>query len=72
VTGFRLLRCDVAGEAQPVWLFSFPGCGERPIAIADGNLRELLRDYVTQGGTIPIADDLSEPTAERQGTLFHA
>ena len=76
MSGFRLQRADVTGEAQPVWLLRFPGDSERPLALPDGNLQEVIREYLDQGGKVPEAENESSvdsvPAEPRQGSLFDA
>lgn len=69
MSGYRLLRFDCDDEAQRQWALWFPGCGERPLLIPDGNARELLADFVRQGGSLPT-DAIESENGDSQRELF--
>lgn len=69
MSGFRLLRFDSSGEPQPQWALWYPGCAERPLVIADGNMAELFADFVRQGGSLPT-DAIESENGDSQRELF--
>lgn len=70
MSGYRLLRFDCNEETQRQWALWFPGCGERPLLIPDGNARELLADFVRQGGSLPNPDAIESESGDGQWELF--
>lgn len=65
--GFRLAKCDIDGEPVPSWLLFWPGCGDRPIVIPQGNLADMVADFVRQGGVVPAPEDVAEPREKQRG-----
>lgn len=70
MSGYRLHRLDCDGEPQPQWLLRYPGCGERPLVIADGNAQELFADFIRQGGSLPNPDAIEYENSDGQRELF--
>jgi hypothetical protein len=48
---FQLQRIE--SPVAPVqWLLWYPGCRVSPLVIPDGNMAELVRQFVAQGGEV--------------------